>query len=80
MAKRQTVNVKAYTRLKGKFREKGLVYQEAADHLGLTLNGFRNMINGKSDFRVHQLIAICEEYDLDFYYICNEFMSASQTN
>lgn len=49
-----------FRKVKGRMREKGLTQAMVAKWLGLSAQAFSNKINGKTDFKLSELEALCK--------------------
>lgn len=49
-----------FRKVKGRMREKGLTQAIVAKQLGLSAQAFSNKINGKTDFKLSELEALCK--------------------
>ena len=48
-----------FGKIKGRMREKGFTQGEVAKRLGISTQAFSSKVNGKTDFRLSELQALC---------------------
>lgn len=48
-----------FSKVKGRMREKGLTQAMVAKRLGLSTQAFSSKVNGKTDFKLSELEALC---------------------
>lgn len=55
-----------YATMRGKMAEKGLTQKKMAEKLGINETSFMNKINGKTQWKVDEIIAIMDALGCDF--------------
>lgn len=55
-----------YATMRGKMAEKGLTQKKMAEKLGINETSFMNKINGKTQWKVDEIIAIMDTLGCDF--------------
>lgn len=54
-----------FNKVKGRMREKGLTQAVVARRLGMSTQAFSSKVNGKTDFRLSELEALCNILDIN---------------
>lgn len=61
-----------YSRLKTALFDKKVTYKEAANMIGISISAFNNKINGRVDFKLDEILKLCDSLDLDYHFIMDE--------
>lgn len=61
-----------YKRLKTALFGQKVTYKEAAEMIGISVSAFNNKINGRVDFKLDEMLKLCDFLDLDYYFIMDE--------
>lgn len=54
-----------FNKVKGRMREQGLTQAVVARRLGMSTQAFSNKVNGKTDFRLSELEALCSILEIN---------------